>query len=163
MALQQNCLIKGQGRHHGDQGEQTTDERPTDPVLLFKANVYYCCLDTVISQLKDRFTDNVLTVFEQMCHFTHAKLLTEEVTATEEVADLCVTYGLDAVCVVRELNEFRHAYRSAHHLINMEDLLEKQRGKMTLLTTVQSQLMNLKLIASLKILQIFKFKVTIIT
>jgi hypothetical protein len=110
-------------------GEQMTDDRPTDPVVLFKVNVYYCCLDTVISQLKHRFTDNVLTVFEQMCHFTHAKLLTEEVTATEEVADLCVTYGLDAVCVVRELNEFRHAYRSAHHLINMEDLLEKQRDK----------------------------------
>ena len=110
-------------------GEQAADERLTDPVLLFKADVYYYCLDTVICQLKDRFTGNVLSVFAQMCHFTHSKLLVEEVTVTEEVADLCATYGLDAVSVVRELNEFRHAYRIAHHMITMDDLLEKQRGK----------------------------------
>jgi len=111
-------------------GEQATDDRPTDAILLFKAEVYYYCLDTVICQLKDRFTDDTLSIFEEMSHFTHSKLLTEEVVI-EEVAELCATYGLDAICVVRELNEFRHAYRSAHYMINMDDLLllEKQRGK----------------------------------
>lgn len=88
-------------------GEHATDDRLTDPLLLFKAEVYYYCLDTVICQLKDCFTDNVLSVFEQ----THSKLQTEEATVIEEVAELCATYGLDAICVVRELNEFRHAIR----------------------------------------------------
>ena len=110
-------------------GEQATDDRPTDATLLFKVEVYFYCLDTVICQLKDRFTDNALSVFEEMSHFTHSKLLTEKNTVIEEVAELCATYGLDAICVVRELNEFRHAYRSAHYMIHMDDLLEKQRNK----------------------------------
>jgi hypothetical protein len=110
-------------------GEQGTDDRPTDALSLFKAEVYYYCLDTVICQLKDRFTDNALSVFEEMSHFTHSKLVSEGTTVIEEVAELCATYELDVICVVRELNEFRHAYRSAHHMINMDDLLEKQRGK----------------------------------
>ena len=57
--------------------------------------------------------------------------MVDEVTVTEEVAELCATYGLDAVCVVRELNEFRLAYRRAHHMITIDDLASASRGRMT--------------------------------
>lgn len=39
------------------------------------------------------FTGNVLSVFAQMSHFNHSRLLVEEITATEQVADLwCIHY-----------------------------------------------------------------------
>ena len=96
--------------------------------MLFRSEVYCYYLDTVIGQLKSRFTDNVLTVFCQMSHFSHSSLITEDATTTEEVAELCATYDLDAVSVVREKNEFCGAYRSSHHMINVDDLLVQQRN-----------------------------------
>lgn len=70
-------------------GEKATDETPTEAKQLFKVQVFYHSLDTVIIQLKSRFTDSVLTVFRQMAHFTHLSLMTQELTAVSDVADLC--------------------------------------------------------------------------
>jgi len=59
-------------------------------------------MDTVIGQLKDRLYS---------CLF-----LLRCVTSLIQVADPSATCGMDAVSAVRELNEFRQAYRSAHHV-----------------------------------------------
>ena len=105
-------------------GEQAVDERAVDACQLFKTGVFYYCLDTVIVHLKGRFTDNILSVFEEICHFTHTGLMTEEDTLKESVQELCTVYDLDSGALVDELNEFRHAYRSVHHMIPVDDLTD---------------------------------------
>lgn len=46
--------------------ELSQDERISDPESYFKVNVYYCCLDILISQTKERFQSlcNLSSIFE---------------------------------------------------------------------------------------------------
>lgn len=108
-------------------GEITTDERQTNPEQAFKTEVYNFCFDTVIRQMKSRFTDTVLTAFQQMSYFTHSGLLRLEDTNENDVKDLCKNYELDCTSVIGELNEFRAAYRSVHNMVDVSDLVEDKR------------------------------------
>ena len=80
-------------------GEVTIDERQTNPEQAFKTEVYNFCLDTVISQMKSRFTDAVLIVLQQMSYFTHSGRLRLEDTNEDDVKDLCKNYDLDCTSV----------------------------------------------------------------
>ena len=71
--------------------------------------------------MKSRFTDDVLSVFQQISYFTHSGLLRQEDTNEDDVKDLCKNYELDCTSVVRELNEFRVAYRGVYSLIDVSD------------------------------------------
>jgi len=120
-------------------GELTFDERQTDPEQAFKTEVYYLCLNTVITQMKSRFTDEVLSVIQQMSFFTHSGLLSKEERKEEEITELCKhCYGLDSSCVVMELNEFRTVYRNVHHMINVDDMIDRTRKSTNLIDKEQS-------------------------
>ena len=108
-------------------GEVSIDERQTNPEQAFKVEVYNFCLDTVITQMKSRFTADVLTVFQQMSCFTDNDLLHIDDANEDDVKDLCSNYELDCTSVVCELNEFRAAYRSMHNMVDVSDLLEHTR------------------------------------
>ena len=108
-------------------GELTFDERQTDPEQAFKTEVYYLCLDTVITQMKNRFTDEVLSVIQQMSFFTHSGLVGTEDRKEEEITELCNNYGLDSSSVVMELNEFRTVYRNVHHMIDVDYMIDRTR------------------------------------
>jgi len=110
-------------------GEKAVDERPTDPNQLFKVEVFNFCLDTVITQLKSRFTDNMLSVFRQMAHFSHVSLMNEELIVITDIDELCAVYELDSAAVMREMEEFRSAYRSIHHFVSLDDMLPAQPVK----------------------------------
>ena len=110
-------------------GELASDERPTDRMEGLKS-VFYRCLDTVIVQMKSRFTDEVLGIVQQMSHFTHSSLMDEHksVIASTDVYDLCTLYGLDSQAVAEEWNEFRNCYRNMQHMVTVNDLIAGNGG-----------------------------------
>ena len=58
-----------------------------------------------------------------MTHFTHAHLSADNMTTPADIRELCTTYNLDCDVVVSELDEFRHAYRSIHYMVIVDDLV----------------------------------------
>jgi hypothetical protein len=87
--------------------------------------------------MKSRFTDEVLSVIQQMSFFTHSGLLSKEERKEEEITELCKNYGLDSSCVVIELNEFRTVYRNVHHMINVDDMIDRTRKSKNLIDKEQ--------------------------
>jgi hypothetical protein len=77
--------------------------------------------------MRSRFTQEVLSIFQQMSCFTHSGLLNAEVCKEDNVQELCRHYDLDSALVVNELNEFRLAYRSVHSMVDVSDLVDHTR------------------------------------
>jgi hypothetical protein len=87
-------------------GEQCSDERVVDDDQALKVNVYIRSLDTVLVALEDRFSDENLLFLKQIQLFTPKSLSKGTRVAEDDIAELCEFYGLSAVQLARERNDF---------------------------------------------------------
>ena len=108
-------------------GELAQDEPIERGEQAFKCKVFIPVLDTVLVQLKERFTDHDTELMTQMQVFAPSALLTSErALVDDDVHNLCTNYSLDTSVVLKELREFRPVYRQVHSMVNMDDLMPEQ-------------------------------------
>lgn len=77
-------------------GEISRDERIQDPEKSFKVGLhaYIPALDKLLSQFKDRFTDNTIDIMKEMQYFSPAHLLAAKADiVASQVKALCTFYG----------------------------------------------------------------------
>jgi hypothetical protein len=112
-------------------GEKLRDERIQDPEKSFKVHAYIPALDKLLSQFKDRFTDNTTDIMKEMQYFSPAHLLAAKADiVASQVKALCTFYGLQAKVVARELNEFRPLYQKMHTLVSVADIMPDANSKL---------------------------------
>jgi hypothetical protein len=112
-------------------GEKSRDERIQDPENSFKVHAYIPALDKLLSQFKDRFTDNTIDIMKEMQYFSPAHLLAAKADiVASQVKALCTFYGLQAKVVARELNEFRPLYQKMHTLVSVADIMPDANSKL---------------------------------
>jgi len=87
-------------------------------------------LDTVLVQLKERFSDHDTELMRQMQIFAPSALLTSErAVVDDDVHKLCTNYSLDTSVVLKELREFRLVCRQVHNMVNMDDSMSEQSNR----------------------------------
>jgi len=55
--------------------------------------------------------------------------MNEDLIVITDIDELCAVYELDSAAVMREMEEFRSAYRSIHHFVSLDDMLPAQPVK----------------------------------
>jgi len=112
-------------------GEMVRDERPQDAEQAFKVTTYIPALDSVHSELRNRFTDMAVDVLREMQFFTPRYLLSDQPDAQcSDINKLCKFYEMNETNVSSELAEFRSVFRKLNKVICVDDLLfDKRRSK----------------------------------
>ncbi|KAG8321460.1 hypothetical protein J6590_046635 [Homalodisca vitripennis] len=88
-------------------------------------------LDSVITQLHDRFPERSLNFVQQMTHFSHEKLLNtgDDTLNPDIVSDLCGYYGLDTKKLCEEFDVFSQLYKGSYQNIDLSDVLSSKDDK----------------------------------
>uniref|UniRef100_A0A1B6DUM8 Uncharacterized protein n=1 Tax=Clastoptera arizonana TaxID=38151 RepID=A0A1B6DUM8_9HEMI len=75
--------------------ELAIDEIILDPMAKLRTEVFFKVLDSVITQLHDRFPERSLNIVQQMTNFSNEKLLNtgDDTLNPDIVSDLCGCYG----------------------------------------------------------------------
>ena len=101
-----------------------------------KVEVHINVLDSLCSQLEDRFPEKSLGMVRQMSYFTHEgileianKLEQETSLKSSEVEDLCSFYNIESELLVSEISTFARLYKVLHKDIDISDVLHKSENK----------------------------------
>ncbi|KAJ8896981.1 hypothetical protein PR048_002327 [Dryococelus australis] len=102
--------------------ELSIDETTNDAVKKMKTKVYYLVLDSILSQLNDRFSYSSLAMVKQMSHFSHGgimkithQLATGKGFNPDMIKELCEYYNLDNDIIASELETFCNMYMTLTH------------------------------------------------
>ena len=98
-------------------GEIARDERLTESNESFKVNVFIRTVDEVLMQMKERFSDDTVTILKEMQHFTPATLRRKKPIGPDDIHNLCQYYNLDAEALVKEVNEFSQTYLQVEKIV----------------------------------------------
>lgn len=104
--------------------EQANDERITVAESAFKIDVVIRCLDVLLSQFNDRFSEGNMKLLQEMRHFFPASLISSSAITAGDIEHLCRFYGFDADIVARERNDFLAVYKSMSEFIDTKDLIQ---------------------------------------
>ena len=98
-------------------GETVSDQRIQSPEESYKVNVFIFSLDTVTTQLQERFTVQTVRLMKEMQIFSTNALTSDAAVSEHDIVGLCDLYSLETAQVVRELiqlREFRNVYSRLH-------------------------------------------------
>jgi len=98
-------------------GELARDERLTESNESFKVNVFIRTVDEVLMQMKERFSDDTVTLLKEMQQFTPATLRRKKPIVPADIQNLCQYYNLDAAALVKEVNEFSQTYLQVEKIV----------------------------------------------
>ena len=108
----------------------TLDEAIRNPILKMKVEVFFQVIDSLLSQIEDRFSEHSRTMIREMSIFTHQGVLkaADEADANVEldsksIEDLCNFYKLDSDIIASEMNIFSRLYEVGNSSINLADVL----------------------------------------
>jgi len=110
-------------------GEQCSDERVVGEDQALKVNVYIRALDTVLVALEERFSGENLVLLKQMQLFTPKSLSVKTLVTHEDIAELCEFYGLAAVELARERNDFIQVYSDLESLVTMDQNVKHDQSE----------------------------------
>ncbi|KAG8334518.1 hypothetical protein J6590_088263 [Homalodisca vitripennis] len=87
-----------------------------------RTEVFFKVLDSVITQLHDRFPESSLNFVQQMTHFSHEKLLNtgNNTLNPDIVSDLCGYYGLDTEKLCEEFDVFSQLSKAAIKILTCQ-------------------------------------------
>jgi hypothetical protein len=105
-------------------GELVTDENIMEAAKLFQVSVYIRSLDTVLLQLKERFSEDTLCFLKEMQLFTPASLSSRKSVSSHDIHKLCTYYDIDSLAVCRELKAFSVAYHQVEKLVSLADITD---------------------------------------
>ncbi|KAJ8878204.1 hypothetical protein PR048_018781 [Dryococelus australis] len=101
--------------------ELSIDKTINNGLKKMKTEVYYVVLDSLLSQLNDRFSDSSLAMVKQISHFSHGVIM--KITHQLEIGkgfnpdmikELCEYYNLDNDLIASELETFYNVYKVTH-------------------------------------------------
>lgn len=112
--------------------ELAIDETITEPTKKLRVEVFLSVLDSLCSQIEDRFPEKSLTMINKMSYFSHEGLLEVanelekgQLLNTSNVDDLCLYYNIDSELILSELETFSSLYKVAYKEIDISDILHK--------------------------------------
>lgn len=105
-------------------GELARDEKVVEFSENFKVTVYIRAIDSILTQLQERFSEDTICFLKEMQLFTPASLSSRRNLSSNDIHRLCAYYDLDSSVVCRELNEFSMAYRQVQNVISLDDIAE---------------------------------------
>lgn len=116
--------------------ELSIDEKIDDPVKKMKVEVYFLVLDSLLSQLNDRFPDSSLAMVKQMSYFSHGGIMkiaheleTGKDFNPDKIKELCEYYNLDNDLIASELETFCNVYKVTHADIDISDMLHSPEAE----------------------------------
>ncbi|XP_046673769.1 uncharacterized protein LOC124362917 isoform X1 [Homalodisca vitripennis] len=111
--------------------ELAIDEIILDPMAKLRTEVFFKVLDSVITQLHDRFPERSLNFVQQMTNFSHEKLLNtgDDTLNPDIVSDMCGYYGLDTEKLCEEFDVFSQLYKGSYQNIDLSDVLSSKDDK----------------------------------
>jgi hypothetical protein len=98
-------------------GELARDDRLTESNESFKVNVFIRTVDEVLMQMKERFSDDTVTLLKEMQQFTPVTLRRKRPIVPADIQNLCQYYNLDAAALVKEVNEFSQTYLQVEKIV----------------------------------------------
>jgi hypothetical protein len=87
-------------------GELARDEKVGEVSENFKVTVYIRAIDSILTQLQERFSEDTICFLKEMQLLTPASLSSRTNFSSNDIHRLCAYYDIDSSVVCRELNEF---------------------------------------------------------
>lgn len=113
--------------------EVAVDEHIQDPLKKIKVDVFFQVLDSLQSQLTDRFPEKSLALVTQMALFSHEGIIslakTQETGASCKslcIQDLCDFYEIDNEQLSDELETFLMIYKATYSSIVLSDTFPEE-------------------------------------
>ncbi|KAJ8892615.1 hypothetical protein PR048_005196 [Dryococelus australis] len=126
--------------------ELSIDETINNAMKKMKTEIYYIVLNSLLSQLNDRFSDNSLAMVKQMSHFSHGGIMkithqleTGKGFNPDMIKELCEYYNLDIDLIASELEAFCNVYKVTHADIDTSGMLHSPEAKLMEITKDEVQ------------------------
>lgn len=101
-------------------GEYGLDYHEHDEVTRLKVDVYYTMIDSLLTQINERFEKDTLEIMKEMGIFCHVNLLKDDCPTRAEY--LCKHYNLNVEAIENELKDFKRIYKLMEKDIDISDI-----------------------------------------